>query len=224
MGKLREKMVMEMELRNYSPRTIRSYVGYVARFAKHFGKSPDRLGQAEVKYYLHYLLKAKQASASRVNIVYSGLKFFYTQVLKHPWEFNELPRAKKPKRLPTVLSRFEITAILNCVTNLKYRIFLMTTYSGGLRISETANLKVRDIDSRRMQIRVEQGKGSKDRYTLLSQTLLKHMRLYWQIERPKLYLFPSRKSNRPIDISVIQRAFKDAKKKPALISRLLSIP
>ena len=184
MGKLREKLVMEMELRNYSPRTIKSYVGYVASFTKHFGKSPERLGETEIKSYLHYLLKAKQASASRVNVVYSGLKFFYTQVLKRSWECDNVPRAKKPKRLPTVLSRFEITAILNCVTNLKYRVFLMTTYSGGLRISETANLKVRDIDSRRMQIRVVQGKGNKDRYTLLSQTLLKHIRVYWQIERP----------------------------------------
>jgi site-specific recombinase XerD len=223
MGTLRDKMLMEMELRNYSPRTIKSYVGYVAKFAKHFDKSPDKLGETEIKSYLHHLLKAKQASASQANLVHCSLKFFYTQVLKRTWDCENLPTAKKPKRLPTVLSRFEVTAILNCVTKLKYRVFLMTTYSGGLRISETANLKVRDIDSRRMQLRVVQGKGNKDRYTLLSQTLLKHLRVYWQIERPNPYLFPNRKGN-PMELSVIQRAFKDAKKKPGSTSLLLSIP
>jgi site-specific recombinase XerD len=180
------------------------------------------LGEQDVKSYLHHLLTVKHASSSQTNIIYSALKFFYSNVVYRPWELEKLMRARKPKRLPTVLSRFEIKSILNGVTNLKYRVFLMTTYSGGLRISETAHLKLIDIDSGRMQIRVEQGKGQKDRYTLLSQTLLKHLRLYWQLYRPTSFLFPSQRENKPLNPSVIQRAFIDAKKKSASRSPLLS--
>ncbi len=119
-----------------------------------------------------------------------------------------------PKRLPTVLSLLEVKLILSCVSNLKHRVFLMTTYSAGLRISETANLKLTDIDRHREQIRVEQGKGKKDRYTLLSEALLQHLRLYWQIYHPTSFLFPGQTKDKAIDTSVIQRAFKTAKKSP----------
>jgi len=145
-------------------------------------------------------------------------------VLGRNWQVEKLPKRRKSKRLPTVLSRFEVKLILNCVSNLKYRAFLMTTYSSGLRISETANLKLTDIDSRRKQIRVVQGKGKKDRYTLLSEALVEHLRLYWQIYRPTSFLFPGQTADKAIDTSVIQRAFRIAKKKPVLRSLPLFIP
>jgi site-specific recombinase XerD len=217
-------MRLEMEIRNYSQRTIKAYISGVAEFAKHFGKSPDTLGLTEVKTYMHYLLRVKQSSYSKVKVVYSALKFFYTQVLGRNWQAEHLPRLRKSKRLPTVLSRVEVKLILSCVSNLKHRVFLMTTYSAGLRISETANLKVTDIDSQRKQIRVEQGKGNKDRYTLLSETLLQHLRLYWQIHHPRSFLFPGQTADKAIDPSVIQRAFKTAKKKPVLRSLPVSTP
>ena len=224
MSRLREQMRQELEIRNYSQRTVKAYISGVAEFARHFGKSPDKLGLNEVKAYLHHLLRVKKSSYSKVNVVYSALKFFYTQVLRRNWKVEHLPRLKKPKRLPPVLSRLEVKLILGCVSNLKYRVFLMATYAAGLRISETANLKVTDIDSRRKQIRVEQGKGKKDRYALLSETLLEQLRLYWRICRPTSVLFPGQTKDKALCTSVIQRAFRTAKKKPGLRSPPVSTP
>lgn len=224
MGKLRDEMKMEMELRNYSPKTIQAYIGHMTAFTRMFHKSPAEMGQAEIRQYLHHLKTVKKVSYSNINIAYSALKFFYTQVLRRQWQVMKLPRPRMEKRIPLVLAPAEIEAMLEATENLKQRVILMTAYSAGLRVLETAQLKVTDIDSQRMTIRVEQGKGKKDRYTLLSKSLLLALREYYKQYRPKLWLFPGKHADKPLATETLQELFQRAKKKPASASALRFIP
>lgn len=162
MTKLREQMKIDLELKGYSPKTQYAYIRHVKNCAKYFNQSPDKLGEVDIKKYLHYLITENNVSRSYINSVYSGLKFFYSITLKREWN-ESIPRIKTPKKLPVILSASEVKAILNATQNLKHRTILTTIYSGGLRISEVVNLKVEDIDSNNMQIRVREGKGMKDR-------------------------------------------------------------
>lgn len=213
MGRLRDQMQMEMELRNYSSRTMKSYLGYMTAFTRMFRRSPAEMGEEEIRQYLHHLKTVKKASSSSINIAYSALKFFYEKTLHRQWKVEQIPRPKVEKRLPVVLSRSEVKQIFDGVENLRHRVMLMTTYSGGLRVSETAHLKITDIDSALMLIRVEQGKGKQDRYTLLSERLLLTLREYYREYRPRYWLFAGSKPGRPIGVDTIQKAFRDAKKK-----------
>ena len=214
MGKLYDKMLMAMELRNFSERTIKSYTSYMRDFVLHFGKSPEELGETEIKEYLYYLKKDKLASYSQMNCARSAIKFFNEQVLERTWEKFKLPSSLAEKKLPVVLSRKEVQAIFEATDNFKHRLILRIIYSAGLRISESLHLKVCNIDSQRMQIRVEQGKGKKDRYVVLSKKVLPELRDYYRVCRPHDWLFPGKdgKSN-PLSVSAIQKAFKRAKKK-----------
>ena len=212
MGKLYDKMLMAMELRNFSERTIKSYTSYMRDFVLHFGKSPEELGEAEVKEYLYYLKKDKLASYSQMNCARSAIKFFNEQVLDRSWEKFKLPSSLAEKKLPVVLSRREALAIFDAVDNFKYRIILKTIYSAGLRINEAKHLKVCDIDSQRMQIRVVQGKGKKDRYAVLSKKVLPELRDYYRVCRPHDWLFTGKNVENSISVSAIQRSFKLAKK------------
>jgi integrase/recombinase XerD len=209
MGKLRDQMKVDMELKNLSLRTMQSYLGWAGKFALHFGKSPEDLGHDEIREYLHYLLKDKKASQSGVNQAYSALKFLYETTLGRQWDPFKIPRCKLGKRVPVVLSRQEVERIFSATHNLKYRCILMTIYSGGLRLSEATSLRACDIDSERMTIRVR-GKGDKQRYTLLGKRSLDILRTYWSVYHPKQWLFPSRCSHRPLSHSSVQRAFKDS--------------
>lgn len=213
MGKLRDKMTMEMELRNLSSKTIKSYMWYMTDFTRTCGKSPADMSEEEIRKYLYHLKFKKKVSWSSTNVAYSALKFFYTKVLEREWNISKIPRPKSEKKLPIVLSCSEVKNILDAISNLKRRVILMTIYSTGLRINEATHLKIMDIDSSRMMIRVEQGKGKKDRYTLLSELLLEELRKYYKVYRPTLWLFPGGKDNQPISTSIIQRTFKKAKKK-----------
>ena len=224
MGQLKDQMLMEMRLRNFSPSTIKAYVWYVANFTKHFGKSPAEMGHDEIRQYLHWMLYERKLSWSNVNSAYSALKFLYVDTLHREWDVNKLPRPKGGRRLPVVLSQKEVIKVLENTLNFKHRVILMTIYSGGLRISEALHLKLSHIDSDRMQIRVEQGKGKKDRYTLLSERALEELRRYWDAYRPSSWLFPGRERGEPLGPSSIQRAFKNAKKKPASLSQHRSTP
>ncbi len=161
MGQLKDQMLMEMRLRNFSPSTIKAYVWYVANFTKHFGKSPAKMGHDEVRQYLHWMLYERKLSWSNVNSAYSALKFFYVDTLHREWDVDKLPRPKGGRRLPVVLSQKEVAKVLESTHNFKHRVILTTIYSGGLRLSEALHLKLSHIDSDRMQIRVEQGKGKK---------------------------------------------------------------
>ena len=225
MGKLREQMKMDLKLKGYSPKTQAAYLGYMKKFVRYFGRSPAKMGEEEIREYLYHLITEKDLGDSSINSAYSALKFFYETTLGRDWNVAKIPRRKTEKRLPVVLDGSEIKQLLAVTANLKHRALLMITYSAGLRVSETAHLRVSDIDSKRMQLRVAQGKGKKDRYALLSPVTLNLLRDYWRQYRPFSWLFPGRSPERPISTRSIQKVFKDAKrkagiKKPATVHTL----
>jgi integrase/recombinase XerD len=220
MGALREQMERQMVLRRMSVRTRQSYSAAVAQLAKHCRRQPDRLTAAEIQSYLLYLIEERKLASSSCNVALHGLRFFYHETLKRPDMQFAIPRARAPQRLPDILSREEIERLFTAANLLKHRVLLMTTYAAGLRVSEVCALKVTDIDSERMTIRVEQGKGAKDRYTLLSPRLLKELRLYWQAHRPKLWLFPAaRDADRPLNAHAAQRMFYAARDQAKITKR-----
>ena len=216
MGKLREQMKMDLKLKGYSPKTQAAYLGYMKKFVRYFGRSPAKMGEKEIREYLYHLVTEKQVSTSSINGAYSALKFFYQTVLQGNWNIAKIPRTKVRKKLPVVLDGSEIKQLFAVTTNLKHRAILMTTYSAGLRVSETAHLKVSSIDSKRMQLRIDQGKGNKDRYTLLSPVTLDLLRDYWRQYRPFSWLFPGRSPDRPISTRAIQKIFEKAKRKAGI--------
>ena len=208
MGRLYNRMKMDLELKNYSPKTIACYLNCMVDFVRHYGRSPDEMGEKEIRGYLHYLIKNKKLSQSSINQAYSAMKFFYERTMGREWNAIKIPRVKSQKRLPVVLAREEVQSILRSTGNLKHRVILTTIYSGGLRAGEATHLKVCDIDSSRMMIHVRGGKGNKDRYTLLAERTLDILRKYWKAYRPSSWLFPGRDPNKPISVSSIQRVFK----------------
>jgi integrase len=210
-------MVTAMELRNFSPKTIAAYIWQVKAFTRMFGRSPGEMGEEEVRGYLHSLVE-KKASWSAIRLAYSALRFLYRETLERGWTVEKLPRVRREKRLPVVLSPGEVKSIFEAVRNVKHRTVLMTTYSAGLRLSEVVGLRVTDIDSKRMLIRVEQGKGKKDRYTLLSPILLDQLRVYWRMWQPTTWLFPGRLPGTSLAGRTVQKVFEDAKKKRVSIS------
>lgn len=225
MGKLREQMKMDLKLKGYSSKTQAAYLGYMKKFVRYFGRSPAKMGEEEIREYLYHLLTERDLGDSSINSAYSALKFFYKTTLCRDWNVAKIPRRKPEKRLPVVLDGSEIKQLFAVTTNLKHRALLMTTYSAGLRVSETAHLKVCDVDSKRMQLRIAQGKGKKDRYASLSPVTLNLLRDYWRQYRPFSWLFPGRLPESPISTRSIQKVFKDAKrkagiKKPATVHTL----
>lgn len=217
MSKLRKKMELDMELKNFSPKTRASYLACVRDFAYHFGRSPEEMGSKEIREYLHYLIGEKRVSQSKINQTYSGLKFLYHVTLERDWEMGKIPRMKQRKRIPLVLSQEEIESIISVTKNLKHRAILMVVYSGGLRVSEAAKLKVIDIDSQRMTIRVEQGKGNKDRYTLLARRTLEILREYWRIYHPSEWLFEGSRPDKPISSRTIQKVMERSLKRAGIV-------
>lgn len=210
MTELRQKMIRAMQLRRFAPRTHESYLCVVTHFAKYFKQSPDLVAPEKVEDYLLYLMNERKLSASSCNVHANGLYFFYSVVLGRPNAFV-LPRRKREQRLPEILSASEVARLLAAVKDLKHRVMLMVAYGGGLRLNEITHLKVTDIDSQRMLIRVEQGKGNKDRYTLLSHRLLNELRTYWREYRPKTWLFPGKNPNVPMHETGLQKAMILAK-------------
>ncbi|PKN65434.1 MAG: integrase [Deltaproteobacteria bacterium HGW-Deltaproteobacteria-15] len=216
MGKLRDQMVMDMRLKGLSPKTISCYVGAMKAIAAHFGKSPAELSDDEIREYLYYLVEARKASRAVISQSYSALKFLFEHTLQKQWNHARIPRTKQHKRLPWVLSREDVEAIFLATKNLKQRAILMTIYSAGLRVGEATRLKVRDIDSKRMMIRVSEGKGLKDRYTLLGERNLELLRTYWKAYRPEDWLFPSVSGSEPVSISCVQKAFSASLRKAGI--------
>jgi site-specific recombinase XerD len=220
MGALREQMERQMVLRRMSVRTRQSYSAAVAQLAKHYRRGPDRLTAAQIQSYLLYLIEDRKLASSSCNVALHGLRFFYHETLKRPDLQFAIPRARTPQKLPEILSREELERLFAAANHLKHRALLMTTYAAGLRVSEVCALQVTDIDSERMTVRVEQGKGAKDRYTLLSPRLLKELRLYWQMFRPKSWLFPAaRNATRPLDPHSAQRMFYAARDRAKITKR-----
>ncbi len=178
MGELKDRMLEEMKSRNLSPLTVSSYMGHLERYSKFFGKSPASMGEVEIREYLRYLREEKKSRWSTINVAYNALRFLYIKTLNRKFSVEKIPRPKTEHKLPIVLAKTEVKSIIEASTNLKHKTILMALYSTGCRISEVSHLKVTDIDSKRMQVRVEQGKGKRDRYTLLSETLLTALRNY----------------------------------------------
>jgi integrase/recombinase XerD len=211
MGTLRRQMDADLVVRGMATRTRKAYLGAVEGLAKHYGRRPDRIDEAEVQRYLVHLIEQRKLAWSSCNIVTQGLKFFYRVTLKRPEGQFEIPTARQPQKLPQILAREEIACLIERTTHSKHRAILMTTYGAGLRLNEVCHLKLSDIDSARMTIRVEQGKGAKDRYTLLSPRLLAELRGYWVSYRPKRWLFPSKDGEHPISDGTVQKIFYRAK-------------
>jgi len=211
MSNLRQRMQDDMRIRNLALTTQKQYLISVAAFAKYFGRSPEKLGPEDIRTYQIYLLEKRGLDPSSLNVAVSALRFFYCVTLQRHWDIKVIPYARRPRKLPVVLSRQEVTQLFQAVRDLKYRTVLMTTYAAGLRVSEVTRLKLTDIDSQRMCVRVEQGKGHKDRYVILSEKLLKHLRRYWADYRPADWLFMDRRGRTHLPISTVQTVCKRAR-------------
>jgi integrase/recombinase XerD len=199
MSPLRRRMIEDMQIRNLTPNTQRVYVAQVVHFASHFRKSPELLGPTEIRSYLLHLTRERRLAADSIIVTVSALRFFYTVTLKRPWVVDEdIPAGHQAKKLPVVLSKEEVARFLGAVENLKHRMVLTVCYATGLRISEAIRLTPAAIDSKRMVIRVEQGKGRKDRYVMLPPTLLDMLRDYWKRTHPGEWLFPGRSPGQPV--------------------------
>jgi site-specific recombinase XerD len=212
MNTLRKQMEEAMALRGLAYRTRETYIESVAKLAKFYSRRPDEISEAEVQRYLLHLLEERKLAHSSCNVACSAFEFFYRVTLKRRETEFCLPRPKVPSKLPQILSREEVAALFEHTANLKHRAFLMTTYGSGLRLLEACQLKVGDVDSERMTIRVECGKGAKDRYTRLSPRLLTELRRYWMAERPRAWLFPSRRDpEQPLPRHTAHRIYHAAK-------------
>jgi len=211
MTPLRQRMTEDMRVRNLSATTQRVYIDEVVRFAKYFGKSPALLGPEEVRAYQVHLVYKRKLSWSAFNTAVCALRFLYHHTLRVEWAFECIPYAKKPKKRPVILSLDEVCTFIRAISNLKYRVLAILAYATGLRTSEALHLRICDIDSQRMMIRVNQGKWRTDRDVPLSPTLLIWLRAYWKVVRPRHYLFPGEKAGKPLAASSVNRAMQRAR-------------
>ncbi len=218
MTKLRQQMDDDMLAQGCADRTRESYLEAVTGLARFYRRSPDQITDAEIQAYVVHLLRDRQLSWSTCNIVVCGLRFFYHITLKRDRTAFSIPSPRRSGKLPIVLSPEEVQRLLTHAANEKQRTMLMTAYAAGLRLSEVLHLQVADIDAARMTIRVAQGKGGKDRYTVLSGRLLETLRAYWKVARPTDWLFPApgKAPARPMDRSSLQKAYQRAKRRAGL--------
>lgn len=212
MTPLRQRMIDDMRIRNLAPLTQSCYLQQVSLFARYFHKSPEELGPEEIRSYQVYLTNERKLAPVSIGTAVAALRFLYKISLKREWPVQEvIPAPQRPQKLPTVLSPEEVLHFLDSVGSLKHRTILTTCYATGLRISEAVRLKPNDIDSQRMIIHVEQGKGQKDRYVMLSPRLLEILRNYWRAVRPKQWLFEGYVPGQPITRDAVHRASKQAR-------------
>jgi len=198
MTALREKMRKDLQIRNLAENTQKSYLQSVTGLARYYHRSPDQLTVQQVQDYLLYLSQQRHLAWKSCNTIRHGLRFFYRVTLDRPATEFYLPCAKEPSKLPQILSHEELVRLFTVTSNRKHRALLMTTYAAGLRASEVTHLRVSDIDSGRQCIRVDQGKGRKDRYVPLAPRLLEQLRAYWREQRPPHWLFPGPQIERPM--------------------------
>lgn len=215
MTPLRAKMIRELELHRKAPSTIECYVTAVAQLAAYYRRSPEEISREEIRDFLHHLITVQKVAYSTCNQKLSGIRFFYREVLGQE-DFQLRVPAKRSGRLPEPLSRGEIARLFDATQNTKHRVLLMTTYGGGLRVSELVQLEPRDIHAERMLIRVRQGKGHKDRYTLLSARLLEELRAYWRAYRPQSWLFEGARAGCHLASATAQKVFDRAKQRAGI--------
>jgi len=206
---LRQRMIEDMTIRQFGSKTQHDYVRVVADFARFLGRSPDQAEPEDLRRY-QLRLAAEGASPAKMNAAVSALRFFFKVTLGRQGYGERLATVRKEDRLPEVLSPEEVALLLHCAPSLKHKAALSVAYGCGLRVSEIVHLKVADIDSARMLVRVEQGKGRKDRYVMLSPELLELLRAWWRMARPKGWLFPGRDAGQPITARQLNRALKMA--------------
>lgn len=219
MTPLRNRMIEDLHIRNYSAGTIRTYVRVVAGFALYHGRSPEQLGPEEIRAYQVHLHE-RGVSWSVFNQTVCALRFLYRVTLGRDWPLERIPYAKKPRPLPVVLSQDEVVRFLAAVDDAKHRMALTTAYATGLRISELVHLRFEDIDSSRMLVHVAHGKRDKARLVPLSQVLLGKLRTYWRAERPRTWLFPGRNPDKPIAVETIHEACRRARAVAGLRKRV----
>jgi integrase/recombinase XerD len=228
MTPLRKRFIEDMQLRNFAPETQRNYVHHIRNLARFYLTSPDQLDLEEIREFQLYLTNVRCYSPEAVNQFVSAAKFFYNVTLETPWPDGALPRARVPHKLPVVLSPEEVELFFENVPTLRYRMALMTAYGAGLRVSEVVALKVSDIDSKRMLIRIELGKGMKDRYAMLSPRLLEGLRLWWRVEgykdrrnpSPADWLFPGWRTGRHMNEATLQLTCKEAARRAGIAKRV----
>ena len=217
MGHLRDRMEQDLILRQLSPATRRNYLLYCRKFAAHYGRSPEDLGEAEIRDFLLHSIQVEQVSYSTYRQVLAALKFLYTVTLTRAWEVERIPFPRHRRQsFPEVVGQDKLAELFETLRRPMYRAVLMSCYAAGLRISEACSLQVPDIDSRRMVIRVRYAKGDKQRFTVLSRKLLITLREYWKIDRPQQWLFPGLGKSGHIRTETVRRVFGHARKQVGL--------
>jgi integrase/recombinase XerD len=212
MGQLRDRMEQDLKLKRVSPATIRNYLLYCRKFAAFFMRSPEELGAAEVRAFLLHQIEVEQLAYASYRQVYAALKFLYSVTLGRPSEVSRIPFPKRqPDRLPKVLTSTELTAFFAAFRKAKYRALFMTCYAAGLRLGEACHLRVEDVDSQRMVLRVRAGKGGRERLSLLSPRLLEVLRTYWRLAKPSIWLFPGATPARPVALDTARTVFHRAR-------------
>jgi len=220
MGKFRDLMEQDLHIRGFSANTCRAYLHAVREFVRYFNRPPDQLTLDHIRRYQVHLTRERKVAFSTFNMAVCALRFFFGTTLKKDWDVDMIPYQKKPRRLPEVLSVQEVAALLGTIQNIKHRALLMSVYAGGLRSSEAVHLRVSDIDSKRMVVRINQGKDRKDRYVPLSAQLLTILREYWKIARPAHWLFPGRIPNQPLNRVALNQVFIKARKAAGIAKKV----
>jgi integrase/recombinase XerD len=216
MGQLRDRMEQDLKLKRVSPATIRNYLLYCRKFAAFYMRSPEELGAAEVRAFLLHQIEVEQLAYGSYRQVYSALKFLYSVTLGRPAEVSRIPFPKRqPSSLPKVLTVAELTAFFAALRKPKYRALFMTCYGAGLRLGEACHVRIEDIDSQRMVLRVR-GKGDKERLTVLSPRLLEVLRAYWRLAKPRNWLFPGGAPTRPVALDTARSVFHRARTQAGL--------
>lgn len=219
MSELRDRMIRDMTVRGFAPRTHKAYIAAVVRLAKHYRRAPNEITNDEVQTYLAHLIQERKLSWSTCSQAANAFRFLYHVTLSHPRTEFHVPLPKQPQKLPEILSREEVWRLLTVPPQPRHRLLLMTVYAAGLRVSEAIALKVSDIDADRMTMRIEQGKGAKDRYVPLAARLLQELRAYWKTTPPGAWLFANRQGTRPIDITVAQKIYMLAKLRAGIVKQ-----
>ncbi len=219
MTTLRMRMDNDLLVRGMAARTRETYLAAVTRLARHYRRAPDQLSPQEVQAYLVHMLRDEKLAWSTCSIAVHAFRFLYHTTLGRPESTFTIPGPKQPQRLPEILSPVEVRRVIESAANRKQRAVLATTYGAGLRVSEVVRLQLHPLDAERMSLRVEQGKGAKDRDTLLSPRLLEELRAYWREYRPALWLFPARDGKRPMDTSTAQKFYYAAKRQAGITKR-----
>jgi integrase/recombinase XerD len=219
MGQLRDRMEQDLILRRLRPATRRNYLFYCQQFAAFFRRSPEQLGEPEIRQFLLHHIQVRLGSYNTYRQVRAALKFLYTVTLKRSWEVEQIPVPRRAwRRLPEVLTAQELAALFDALESPKYRAVLLTCYAAGLRIGEACRLRVHDIDSKRMVLRID-GKGGRERLALLSPRLLTLLRRYWLIAQPKEWLFPGQGAAQPINPGSVRNVFRQARLRAGLEKR-----